>query len=81
MDSERDCNRINKGDEAMKEILTVWWTPQGYMADYSRTHEAEYMIRLFGSALIPSAFTDKADPNMVKSKIAELNREYDIVVR
>jgi hypothetical protein len=56
----------------MNDRITLIRTPQGWIADYSGPH-AEQIRLLFGCSLLPTAFTAKALPDVVKRTIQQLN--------
>lgn len=62
-----------------KQILVLVTDGQAYHADYSSTDEADDMRRLFGTTIIPTAFTANADPTMVQAEIQRLNPQYDVM--
>lgn len=59
----------------MKEIRLVRGS-QGWLAQFVGD---ENTVRLFGTDTIPTAFTDKASPNMVKRTIERLNPQSKVV--
>lgn len=52
--------------------ITLFRTSQAWMADYAGPH-AVNIERLFGTTLLPTAFTAKALPETVKRTIQSLN--------
>lgn len=50
----------------------------GWMADYSQTRRADYLIEVMGTVIVPTAYTLAMPGQRVCEKIAELNPGYSI---
>lgn len=72
---------LNRRAKQIKPELIVWRCPEGYLADYSKTPERDKILTMFNAVIIPTAFTEKANPEYVKSEISRLNPEYNVVMR
>lgn len=59
----------------MQNVITLTKTATGYNARYSGECRAE-IVELFGADTIPTGFTTKADPVMVRDALAKNNPGY-----
>ena len=66
----------NKGVQTMKEIR-LFTTPKGWMADFGNDAE---ILSVFGTSIIPTAFTSRATASVVHAEIARLNPEHNVIV-
>ena len=66
----------NKGVQTMKEIR-LFTTPKGWMADFGNDAE---ILSVFGTSIIPTAFTSRATASVVRAEIARLNPECNVIV-
>lgn len=60
----------------MKEIR-LFTTPKGWMADFG--NDAAILF-LFGTSIIPTAFTSRATASVVHAEISRLNPECNVIV-
>ena len=66
----------NKGVQTMKEIR-LFTTPKGWMADFGNDAE---ILSVFGTSIIPTAFTSRATAAVVHAEISRLNPECSVIV-
>jgi hypothetical protein len=68
--------------EAAASRGTVYLVKQGlsWVADWSKTDRADEVFGLFGSHLIPTAFTRDMHPSDVQERISDLNPDYAVEV-
>lgn len=59
--------------------IQLFKTPQGWMTNWKGPHAAE-VRRLFGTTILPTGFTDKAEPAEVLKAIIELNPGVEVFV-
>lgn len=64
----------------MKNTIQVVPAGDCWCADWSNTNQAEQVMQLFGTTLIPTAFTRLADAQTVATHIARLNPTYTVAV-
>ena len=63
----------------MKEIV-LNHTPKGWMAEF-RGDERQTIINLFGTAILPTGFTARANHTSVQAEIERKNPGYKVWVR
>ena len=66
----------NEGVQTMKEIR-LFTTPKGWMADFGNDAE---ILSVFGTSIIPTAFTSRATASVVRAEISRLNPEHNVIV-
>ena len=66
----------NQGVQTMKEIR-LFTTPKGWMADFGNDAA---ILSLFGTSIIPTAFTSRATASVVRAEISRLNPEHNVIV-
>ena len=65
-----------KGVQTMKEIR-LFTTPKVWMADFGNDAA---ILSLFGTSIIPTAFTSRATASVVRAEISRLNPEHNVIV-
>ena len=65
-----------KGVQTMKEVR-LFTTPKGWMADFGDDAE---ILSVFGTSIIPTAFTSRATASVVHAEISRLNPECNVIV-
>lgn len=65
----------------MKNTLHVMPAGDCWAVDWSKTDKAGIILNLFGTTLIPTAFTRLADPQAVATEIARRNPQYTVAVK
>ena len=66
----------NQGVQTMKEIR-LFTTPKGWMADFGNDAA---ILSLFGTSIIPTAFTSLAAASVVHAEISRLNPECSVII-
>lgn len=61
-----------------KGTIVIRRGADGWMADYSQTQRADYLIEVMGTVVIPTAYTLAMPGQRVCAKIAELNPGYSV---
>lgn len=64
----------------MTHTITVTRTANGYIADLSKANNADEVIALFDSHVIPTAFTSHAQPGVVRAEIERLNPGHIVIM-
>jgi len=59
--------------------IRVFRASQGYMVNLHNAHNANQVLDLFGSFVLPTAYTLEADPDMVETSLTKLNPN-DVIV-
>lgn len=64
-----------------RPVITLIWTPLGWMADMSHAHGWEGIQSLFGTLMLPTAFTGSAAESMVLASVGALHPDHAVTVR
>jgi hypothetical protein len=65
----------NERRKKMDRRIKVWWSSNGWLADFVGDEEIQ---ELFGTTLIPTAFTAQSRKEIVIQSLKELNPGYQV---
>jgi len=57
------------------------WNSDCWLADYSKSSDGRHVEALFGTMVVPTAYSSRTASNVVQETIQGLNPGYQVIVR